>query len=196
MVALRDRVDSLMARNRITWGRLPAREEHGRGAARLPPRNRVSVDGAVPDRAERRQRWVAFCLRRAYGLGWVPEDLTAHIVHIVWDAHDEALVLPLDTGARLVDRYDSIEVLGVVDSIAIAELVACVQRRGWQQVRVHGGPEFRAAAARALVAAGIEVLDPPVGQTDLGYSAAPFGSLPVPRSEQQPSPPAGPFGRA
>ena len=115
-----------------------------------------------PDREVRRRRWVARCLRRAYDLDWVPESLAARIVAVTWHSALEAIVLTLAGGTRLIDRHDRIDVIGTADDVAIAELVACVRRRGWERVEVFGPPGFRAAAARALLEAGIEVENPPL----------------------------------
>ena len=116
----------------------------------------------APDARVKRQRWIAMCLRKRYDLAWVPESAVARIATIQWWPEDEALVLTLVTGTRLIDRFDRIEIVGPADEVAIAELVTCVRRRGWTRVQVHGSDRFRAAAAWALLAAGIEVDDPPI----------------------------------
>ena len=122
--------------------------------------------GTSRDREVRRRRWVARCLRRHYDLDWVPESLAARIVAVAWHATLEAIVLTLASGTRLIDRHDRIDVVGTADDVAIAELVACVVRRGWEAVTVHGDAGFRAAATRALLEAGIEVANAPSTQPE------------------------------
>ena len=119
-----------------------------------------------PDREVRRRRWVARCLRQAYDLDWVPETIAARIRAVDWHAESQALILSLDTGTRLVDRHDRIDVVGPADDVAIAELVACVSRRGWEAVTVYGDAAFRAAATRALLEAGIAVTDAPAARPE------------------------------
>ena len=146
---------------------LPPPERRPAEAARPPPlapvrHQAVRLAGTSRDREVRRRRWVARCLRRHYDLDWVPETIAARIRAVTWHATLEAIVLTLDTGTRLVDRGDRIDVVGTADDVAIAELVACVRRRGWERVEVFGPPGFRTAAARALLEAGIEVENPPL----------------------------------
>ncbi len=125
------------------------------------------------DREARRRRWIAQCLRRAYDLDWVPDSVAARIIAVEWRADVEALVITLDTGTRLVDRSERIDVVGRVDDVAIAELVACVQRRGWAAVIVEGSDRFKAAATAALEAVGIEVQREVTKLTDIVPSQAP-----------------------
>ena len=148
---------------------LPPPERRPAEAARPPPlapvrHQAVRRVGTSRDREVRRRRWVARCLRRHYDLDWVPETIAARIVAVDWHADSQALILTLDTGTRLIDRHDRIDVVGTADDVAIAELVACVVRRGWEAVTVHGDPGFRAAATRALLEAGIEVANAPAAK--------------------------------
>ncbi len=142
------------------------------------PRLRVRTIRLVApsaDRAVRRRRWLARCLRQAYDLDWVPETIAARIRAVDWHTESQALILTLDTGTRLIDRHDRIDVVGDADDVAIAELVACVRRRGWELVEVFGPPGFRAAAARALLEAGIEVENAPAVQPETdGQDASRF----------------------
>jgi hypothetical protein len=132
----------------------------------------ISLVDPAPDVHARRRRWIALCLRQADNLSWVPDSVAAHIVTVAWRAEDEALVMTLDTGARVVDRFDRIELAGAADDVAIAGLVACVQRRGWQAVRVSGSDGFRAAAARALLTVGIAVENPPLCEAEVAMLRA------------------------
>ena len=134
-----------------------------------PPRLRVRTIRLVApsaDRAARRRRWLARCLRRHYDLDSVPETIAARIRAVDCHTESQALILTLDTGTRLIDRGDRIDVVGTADDVAIAELVACVVRRGWAAVTVHGDAAFRAAATRALLEAGIAVANAPVAQPE------------------------------
>lgn len=110
----------------------------------------------------RRRCWMAHQVRHGADLAWVPESVGIHIVKVEWRAVDAALVLTLRCGTRIIDRYDEVVALGEPDGPAIALMVACAQRRGWPSAAVHGSDEFRVAAARALLAAGIKVIDPPL----------------------------------
>ena len=170
--SLLDRMDSLAVRT-DTDRRLeePLQSVAGRSrealrqrCLRLPDRPRIWIGWRepLPDTRMQRRRWIAACLRQAYNLDWVPESVTARIVAVDWIASDKALVLTLDTGTLLVDRFDRIDVVGNADDVAVSELVACVRRRGWQAVRLFGSDQFRVDAACALLAAGIQVEDPPV----------------------------------
>ena len=142
------------------------------------PRLRVRTIRLVApsaDRAARRRRWLARCLRRHYDLDWVPETIAARIRAVDWHTESQALILTLDTGTRLIDRHDRIDVVGDADDVAIAELVACVVRRGWETVTVHGDAAFRAAATRALLEAGIVIANAPVAQPETdGQDASRF----------------------
>ncbi|PPQ34071.1 LPD7 domain-containing protein [Rhodopila globiformis] len=101
-------------------------------------------------------------VRHAADLAWVPESVGIHIVKVEWRAADAALVLTLRTGTQIIDRRDEVVALGEPDSNAIALMVACAQRHGWLSAAVHGSEAFRVAAARALLAAGIKIVDPPL----------------------------------
>lgn len=61
------------------------------------------------------------------------------------------------TGARITDTCDRITLSGPVDAIAVDEIAAAVQRRGWRSVSLNGGLDFQRRAALALA-----VLDPPI----------------------------------
>jgi Large polyvalent protein-associated domain 7 len=119
------------------------------------------TDPALPAEAER-QRWMACQVRHGADLAWVPESVGSHILKVEWRGADEALVLTLCSGTQIIDRHDEVVALGEPDSTAIALMVACAQRHGWPSAAAHGSEEFRVAAARALLAAGIRVADPPL----------------------------------
>lgn len=146
----------------VSWANQP----HG---APTTHHQRVGISRAdsSPDVETRRRRWIAYCLRHAYKVGWVPEVAAANVVQVEWRAAEEILVLTLRSGTQLIDRFDRIEVLGEADETAIAELVAAAKRRGWQAARVFGTPAFRVEAARALLAAGITVEDPPLSSAEI-----------------------------
>ena len=103
----------------------------------------------------------AAALRRHYGLGYVPEDEVAAIAWLHFDREHERLIYQLHSGARIVDAFDRISVLGPVDASAIAELVKTVARRGWAAVTVTGSDAFQREVAFRLA-----LLDPPVPVAD------------------------------
>jgi hypothetical protein len=119
------------------------------------------------DREMRRRRWIAWCLSQAYDTGWLPLTVAARIERVQWDEKTDAVFITLKTGTVLADRGDRIDVVGDADDIAIAELVACVQRRGWTQVEVYGDEAFRRDATRALREAGIAVDLPPIPKVEM-----------------------------
>lgn len=166
----------------------PSAERQWTEAARPPPlalvRHRaVRRAGTSPDREIRRRRWLARCLRQAYDLDWVPETIAARIRAVDWHAESQALILTLDTGTRLIDRHDRIDVVGTADDVAIAELVACVGRRGWEAVTVHGDAAFRAAATRALREAGIAVANAPAARPEAeGWDASGYNNDAAPEA--------------
>ena len=88
----------------------------------------------------------------------MPEALVARIARVEWHAATRTVILTLDTGTRLLDRGDRIDVIGRADDLAIAELVASAQRKGWTAVRITGSAAFRRAAAQAFRDAGIAVV--------------------------------------
>ena len=65
--------------------------------------------------------------------------------------------LTLKTGTVIIDTGDRITLQGATDDISVAELVACVERRGWRSVELTGDGAFREDAARRLMR-----LSPPV----------------------------------
>jgi hypothetical protein len=68
----------------------------------------------------------------------------------------------LMTGTKLLDTGDRVLVHGHADDIAVSEMAACVERRGWSSVVVEGDHEFRQEMARELLSRGIEVEDCPL----------------------------------
>ena len=152
----------------------------------------------VPDAREdasisvgRRTRWLAVAFRNAYDLGWVPEAMGANIASVHVDLKHQAVILVLKSGTRIIDHLDRIDV-------AVSELVEAVRRRGWTLVRVHGGPEFRRAAAMLLqgLEPPIAVADSPLGEADLARIEAlrhlrPPLSLAVRSPLQEPGPDPG-----
>lgn len=119
------------------------------------------------DREMRRRRWIARCLSQAYDIGWLPPTVAARIERVQWDEKTGSVLITLKTGTLLADRGDRIDVVGDADDIAIAELVACVQRRGWTHVEVYGDEAFRRDATRALLAVGIAVELPPMPKVEM-----------------------------
>jgi hypothetical protein len=105
----------------------------------------------------RHARWLAAALRRAYDLRWVPASVVANLAHMDVDQANQAVILTLRSGTRIIDQRTRIHVVGTTDDVAVGEMVAAVQRRGWDAVRLHGNPTFRRAAAIRL-----QLLDPPV----------------------------------
>lgn len=116
-------------------------------------------------RRERQLRFRALLLRRAYVLAeHLPLVAVLNLRRIDVDPSGRFVLLTLWSGTQLLDTGDRITVRGNADDVAIDELVACVQRRGWQAVEVNGSPEFRIGAARALLLCGIEVVDCPLSE--------------------------------
>jgi hypothetical protein len=118
----------------------------------------------------RRARFRLLVLRRAYKLDyWLPPEVIINVRRIDWDDAGARLLLTLWSGTQILDTGDRITVRGIVDDIAISELVACVTRRGWSVVRVSGDAEFRVAASRELLRMGIEVVDCPLPWDEQGH---------------------------
>lgn len=107
---------------------------------------------------ERKRVWILVAIRKRYDTGWLPPAVVEHIVDYQYDRRSEEVVLTLDTGARIRDGMTQILLEGQVDEIGVTELVAAVQRRGWQSVNLTGDLAFQRAAALRLA-----LLDPPVG---------------------------------
>ncbi|WP_408886209.1 LPD7 domain-containing protein [Lichenicoccus roseus] len=87
----------------------------------------------------------------------MPEGIARNLRAVDIDIARGAVILTLTSGTRIVDRQDRIDVVGVVDDVAVSELVEAVRRRGWDAVEVTGDAHFRRA-----VAWGLALLDPPV----------------------------------
>ncbi len=128
---------------------------------------------------ERRRRFRALLLRRAYSLSdHLPVEAVANLRRVDVDPDGKFVLLTLNSGTRLLDTGDRVTVRGVSDDIAITEVVACCARRGWQCVEVSGDEAFRLAASRELLRQGIEVLDCPLSleeQTELRAEADSHG---------------------
>jgi hypothetical protein len=115
----------------------------------------------------RRERFRLLILRRAYKLDyWLPPEVIINVRRIDWDDTGARLLLTLWSGTQILDTGDRITVRGTVDDVAISELVACVERRGWTSVVVTGDDDFRIAASRELMRRGIEVLDCTLSQDE------------------------------
>jgi len=142
-----------------------------------------------------RDRWLAAVLGRAYDLRWVPPSVVVNLTHIDVDQARQAVILTLRSGTRIVDRQTRIDVVGTADDVAVDEMVAAVQRRGWDAVRLHGNPAFRRAAAILL-----QLLDPPISVADTPLSEADQveidrlrrSRVPAPGSTPAPHSPRGP----
>jgi hypothetical protein len=87
----------------------------------------------------------------------VPASVVANLAHIDVDQANQAVILTLRSGTRIIDQRTRIHVVGTTDDVAVGEMVAAVQRRGWDAVRLHGSPAFQRAAAIRL-----QLLEPPV----------------------------------
>ena len=142
---------------------------------------------AAAEQAIRRARWKAAALRRHYGLGYVPEDEVAAIAWLHFDREHERLIYQLRSGARIVDAFDRISVLGPVDASAIAELVKTVARRGWTAVTVTGSDAFQREVAFRLA-----LLEPPVPVADSKLTDADQMQIAAIRAAREPSDEAAP----
>ena len=116
---------------------------------------------------ERQLRFRALLLRRAYVLAdHLPLVAVLNLRRIDTDPSGRFVLLTLHSGTQLLDTGDRVTVRGTADDIAIAELVACAERRGWEAVEVTGSKEFRIEASRALLVQGIEVVDCPLSEAE------------------------------
>lgn len=123
-------------------------------------RRALAADG----RPDHSAGWKRRILSEVYGVE-PPADLVDAAAR-VWTSRrpDGALNLALPDGrGRLVDRGDGITFVPGSsgrsdDPQAIAAMIAMAQQHGWPSVAITGGtPEFREAATRAALAAGLEV---------------------------------------
>ena len=118
-------------------------------------------------RRERQLRFRALLLRRAYVLAdYLPLAAVLNLRRVDTDPSGRFVLLTLWSGTQLLDTGDRITVRGTADDVAIEELVACAERRGWQAVEVSGSEEFRAEASRALLLRGIDVVDCPLSEEE------------------------------
>jgi hypothetical protein len=102
-------------------------------------------------------------LRHAYPLSvWLPPEAVLHLARVDYDPASARLVLTLITGTKILDTGDRVLLQGHADDIAVSEMAACVERRGWSSVVVEGADEFRREMARELLSRGIEVEDCPL----------------------------------
>ncbi len=128
---------------------------------------------------ERRLRFLALVVKRTYKLvDYLPVEAVLALRRVDVEEDGKYVMLTLWSGTQILDTGDKITVKGPADDVAVAELVACVARRGWQAVEVDGDPEFRVAAARELLRQGIKVLDCPLSdeeQAELREEAAGLG---------------------
>ena len=112
---------------------------------------------------ERRARFRVMLLRRAYCLAdHLPLDAVLNLARVDVDPQGRFILLTLRSGTQLLDTGDRVTVRGEMDDVALSELVACVQRRGWGTVVLTGDEGFRAAASRELLRRGIDVMDCPL----------------------------------
>lgn len=112
---------------------------------------------------ERQARFRVMVLRKAYCLAdYLPLDAVLNLSRVDVDPQGRFVMLTLRSGTQLLDTGDRITVRGEVDDVAVSELVACVERRGWGPVVLTGDDEFRAAASRELLRRCIEVVDCPL----------------------------------
>lgn len=154
--------------------------------ARLPPGTgnwsiRCAESGVSV--RERQLRFRALLLRRAYPLAdYLPPEAVLNLRRVDHDPFNRFVLLTLWSGTQLLDTGDCITVRGAVDDVAVSELVACVQRRGWGSVVLTGDDGFRMAASRELLRRGIEVVDCPLDEeeqemlrqeaTELGFGSS------------------------
>ena len=106
-------------------------------------------------------------LRQAYDTGWLPPAVVADIRWIDIDRSAGVVTLTLVTGSRLVDTGDRVELHGRADEIAVRELVAAVELRGWDAVKVAGSDQFRRE-----VAIRCALRQPPIIVTNVALSPA------------------------
>lgn len=119
------------------------------------------------DRRDRQLRFRALLLRRAYVLAnHLPLDAVLNLRRVDTDPSGRYVLLTLWSGTQLLDTGDRIVVRGTADDIAISEMVACAERRGWRSVEVTGSEEFRREASRALLMRGIDVVDCPLSEAE------------------------------
>lgn len=122
------------------------------------------------ERAERQRRFRLLLLRHAYPLSvWLPPEAVLHLARVDYDPASARLVLTLTSGTKILDTGDRILVHGHADDIAVSEMAACVERRGWSSVVVEGADEFRREMARELIIRGIEVEDCPLSHEERAF---------------------------
>lgn len=120
------------------------------------------------ERAERQRRFRLLMLRQAYPLSvWLPPQAVLFLSRVDYDPASARLVLTLTSGTKILDTGDRVLVQGYPDEIAVAEMAACVGRRGWSSVVIEGTPEFRREMARELIMRGIEVEDCPLSPEEV-----------------------------
>lgn len=137
------------------------------GTPPLPPnfgqRRAIRLVTTDEGRVERQRRFRLLLLRRAYPLShWLPPEAVLHLARVDLDPEGTRLLLTLTSGTKLLDTGDRILVQGHADDITVAEMAACVERRGWMMVEVSGDPAFRIEMSRELLSRGIEVADCPL----------------------------------
>ncbi len=116
---------------------------------------------------DRCDRFRVMLLRRAYCLAdYLPLDAVLNLARVDVDPQGRYVMLTLRSGTQLLDSGDRITVRGEVDDVAVSELVACVQRRGWGAVALTGDNGFRMAASRELLRRGIGVVDCPLDEDE------------------------------
>lgn len=105
----------------------------------------------------RREAWKAAVLRGVYSTGWLPPEVTRNVRRIQPSKDGSRVGIWLRTGVLVLDTCDRVGLSGPVDAIAVDEIVAAVQRRGWTAVAVTGPGEVKRA-----VALGLTLARPPV----------------------------------
>ena len=144
-----------------------ARREHVRSLPEGTPNRTIACAEDERSQRERMQRFRAMLLRRAYVLAdHLPVWAVLNLRRIDVDPSGRYVLLTLWSGTQLLDTGDRITVRGNADDVAISEMVACAERRGWQAVEVSGPDEFRVEASRALLLRGIAVVDCPLPEAE------------------------------
>lgn len=117
----------------------------------------------------RRNAWKAAVLRGAYRTDWLSPGTVRNIRHVQAAPDGSRVDIWLWGGTWLTDTPDQITVTGPVDAIAVQELVAAIQRRGWTAVAVTGTDEFKRAVADGLALARppIEVVNHILAKDDV-----------------------------
>lgn len=120
----------------------------------------IGVGEPDPAVRARRDAWKAAVLRRVNSTGWLPPELARNVCRIQPAEDGSRVDVWLFTGALITETCDWIALSGPVDAVAVQEVVAAVQRRGWRSVSLTGSLDFQRQAAFQLT-----MLDPPIAVT-------------------------------